>query len=169
MLRNRSAAFGLLVMLGLACYAAVQNFSSGAEGWWHWVTHDAAGFFTLLLVCVSSLQAMLFLWQLTLINKSLAHAKKAADAAKDSAEIARDTLTKVRRPYLFVFGTKYLERGVDPTVSFVTYSVANYGETPAIVESVGAGFDIAPLHVDEDHSLLVAPILAPGEKRDHLA
>jgi hypothetical protein len=52
------------------------------EGLWNWVTHDAAGFFTLWLVIVGGGQVALFYVQLKLIRESLNDAKVSADAAK---------------------------------------------------------------------------------------
>ncbi len=54
----------------------------------HWLTHDAAGFFTFLLVLVALFQLGLFWWQLTLIRESLDDTKVAADAAMKSAKAA---------------------------------------------------------------------------------
>jgi hypothetical protein len=81
---------------------------------WHWLIHDAAGFFTLCLVIVGSGQAGLFIWQLrvmrgqlSLMREGLADAKEAADAAKLSAEVAdkslklsRETTERQSRAYV---------------------------------------------------------------------
>ena len=91
--------------------------------------------------------------------------------------MARDTLTKVQRPYVFVFGVSKIAMnnltalGISP---FVNYVVANYGQTPAIIENVGAGFDEGgnlphvPLRVDDSHSLFVSPVLSPGQYPEDL-
>jgi len=47
---------------------------------WDWVTHDAAGFFTLWLVIVGGVQIGLFYWQLRLI-------RIAADDAREPASL----------------------------------------------------------------------------------
>lgn len=146
--------------------------------------------FTLLLFFAAVGQIGLFVWQLRLIRKSLDDAKIAADAATiaaraakrsaiasvTQAKIARDTLTKVQRPWIFVFGVKFLETrndvaGITP---FVEYTVANYGQTPAIVLNMGASFSEnqidpgVPLRVDDDHPILVAPILEPDKVHHNL-
>jgi hypothetical protein len=54
-----------------------------------WLTKDAAGFFTFLLVVVGAFQVGLFLWQLWLIRESLDDAKIAAEAAKEAADTAK--------------------------------------------------------------------------------
>jgi hypothetical protein len=56
------------------------------ETTWHWLTHEAVGFFTLWLVIIAGGQLALFFWQLVLIRKSLDDAKIAAEAAKESAD-----------------------------------------------------------------------------------
>ena len=127
------------------------------------------------MLAVAFLQLLLFVWQLWLIRKSLDDAKAtaqaakhAADAAKTEAEIASRTLTEVQRPYLFVFGVKYLENDSEP---YVKYTVANYGQTPAIIDDIGAAFDndpALPVRVRDDHSLLISPIVPPGEIRSDL-
>src|SRR5260221_3446711 len=70
---------------------------------------------------------------------ALAIATDSADAAKKAADVAERTLTDLERPYIFAFGAFSLN--VDQSVAggfipFVTYSVANYGKTPGIVEGV---------------------------------
>jgi hypothetical protein len=55
-----------------------------------WLTKDASGFFTFVLVVVGSLQALFFWYQLGLIRQSLAPAKEAADAAKINAQAVMD-------------------------------------------------------------------------------
>jgi hypothetical protein len=147
-----------------------------------WLTHDAAGLFTSLLVVVGISQLVLFYVQLKLIRRSLTDAEKAADAAegaasaaKIQADIAQKTLTNVQRPYVFIFDISRLmtRDDVSALTPFVEYDAANFGQTPAIIENVGAGFhegtlpDV-PVRVDEDHNLFVSPILAPGERRKDL-
>jgi hypothetical protein len=60
--------------------------------------------------------------------------------------------------------------GITPLVQ---YSISNFGQTPAIVENIGAGFHegstpFAPKKVDDDHSLVVGPIMPPGDVRGAL-
>jgi hypothetical protein len=143
--------------------------------WW-------LGFFSFALCMIAMAQAALFIWQLGYMRQSMKDATTAAQATRRSAiatvaqaKIARDTLVKSQRPYIFVYGIERLMtrndvRGLTP---FVEYIVANFGQTPAILENVGAGFHqgelpTAPLRIDDDHPLFVAPILPPGEKRMEL-
>jgi hypothetical protein len=143
------------------------------------------------LVFVAVVQAGFFVWQLILLNRSVRDARTAANAASASADAAREqaqastrsantseeTFRLLERPYLFAFGVKELRvnaqvvGGLEP---FVTYDIANHGKTPAIVENIRAGFSTGeihpetPLRVDEDHSLLISPIMAAGEIRRNL-
>jgi hypothetical protein len=67
--------------------SANENSAKPKEsGFWNWLTHDAAGFFTLWLVIVGGGQVALFLWQLRLIKRTLGPAEEAARAAKLNAE-----------------------------------------------------------------------------------
>jgi hypothetical protein len=95
-----------------------------SETLWQWLIHDAAGFFTAVLVVVGAIQLVLFLWQLRLIRTSLDDAKIAADAAADAAKaasrqahVAEETLAKIERPYIFVFNVSGLNV-VDETDKF---------------------------------------------------
>jgi hypothetical protein len=141
--------------------------------WW-------LAFLTLFVVMTAIGQAGLFVWQLGYMKKGMKDATIAARAASRSAiatvaqaKIARDTLTKVQRPYVFAFGIQFLEQGIHEGEAFVTYTVANYGETPATIDDVKIGFwfgdpDLALINANEDHSLVVEPIIAPKERRDKL-
>jgi hypothetical protein len=72
---------------------------------------------------------------------------------------------------LFVFGLKI---GQGPGIQdwFVEYTVANYGKIPAVIEDARAGFEFSdqgtpgvPKDLPEDHSLMLASMLAAGEQR----
>ena len=82
---------------------------------WNWVTHDAAGFFTACLVIVGFGQAGLFVWQLTLMRDGINDARIAAEAARVSAETAKEqvAVTKIgifdlERAYLAVGPTQII-------------------------------------------------------------
>ncbi len=113
---------------------------SEAAGFWGWLSKDASGFFTFLLLVVAAFQLVLFWYQLRLIRVSLEEAKISATAAADAAQassrqahVAEETLGKIERPYLFIFNVSALavdeiENAEDEyTLLRVTYSVANYG------------------------------------------
>ena len=71
---------------------------------WQWFTHDAAGFFTVLLFGTAGAQILLFYVQLRLIRKSLGPAEQAAKAAQDSAAATRlnvQALRDAERAYLW--------------------------------------------------------------------
>jgi hypothetical protein len=113
--------------------------------------------------------------QAAFIARSVAAAADAAAASRRHAVTAERALEELERPYLFVFGVKYLKIDAERAGElepFVEYTVANYGKTPAIVENIGAGFEAAngaeapaPFQVEDANPLVVAPILAPQEKR----
>jgi hypothetical protein len=114
---------------------------------WQWLMHDAAGFFTFVLVVVGVLQLGLFAWQLTLIRKSLTDTRIAADAAKDAANaaniqahIAERTLSEVERPWLFIEGATISRRempGEQPLIPnhwYISFRCKNVGRMPAVTE-----------------------------------
>jgi hypothetical protein len=90
-----------------------------------------------------------------------------------SADIAERTFSDLERPYVYIFGVKDLRRDSDrmDPYDFLKYSVANYGKTPASIESAAFGISIGiepepPITVGVWHSLLEPPILMPNERRD---
>jgi hypothetical protein len=93
-----------------------------------WFTHDAAGFFTIVLSVVAIVQAGLFVWQLVLIRKSLASAEEAARAATANAQAMIDN----ERPWIGVdtVYSKPLEPGAVIQEAFVR--IKNTGKTPAL-------------------------------------
>jgi hypothetical protein len=109
-----------------------------------WLTKDAGGFFTFLLVVVGSFQVGLFVWQLRLIRDSLDDAKNLAIAAKESAdtakiqaEVAQATLTTMQdtaarqlRAYVSVNNAafKFLP---STNRTYIDVVIRNYGQTPA--------------------------------------
>jgi len=96
---------------------------------WHWLTHDAAWFFTLGLV-VGVIQLILFWRQLKYIRESLNAAKLSADAAKLSADAA----IGVALPKLLVSEIGFQDAEAPGTTdSEVVVTVTNYGRTPAFV------------------------------------
>jgi hypothetical protein len=125
-------------------------------------------------------QAILFFYQLRLIRASLVDAKAASEAATRQARVAEDTLNKIERPYVFVynvsplkverFGDDAEEDGVHLSV---TYSVANYGKLPAVIENMRVSLSVFtepldPANFDFNHPLAVSAVLVPGEPRNDL-
>jgi hypothetical protein len=125
-----------------------------------WLTKDAAGFFTFILVIVGSLQAILFLAQLRLIRDSLAPALEAADAAKAAAQAAKlnaQSVIDAERAHLYVVVGRHslteiqksAEADVGPGIPSLpvvaptlSYRFKNYGKTPAILQRVSHGICI---------------------------
>jgi hypothetical protein len=112
-----------------------------------WLTKDAAGFFTFVLVGVGGIQAWFFWVQLRLIRESLTDAKTAADAAKESADAAKmsaDHIPRVERAYLFL-GLDYNAEFRDfapgyaadnSSLTTMEFGFKNHGRTPALVEGL---------------------------------
>lgn len=59
-----------------------------------WLTSDAAGLFTAALAVIAIIQAALFVWQLVLMRKTMLDFTAAANAAQESARVAREAFTK---------------------------------------------------------------------------
>jgi hypothetical protein len=104
---------------------------------WNWLTHDAAGFFTLWLVIVGGGQIGLFYWQLRLIKVAADDAKRAgiaaeraAKATEDAVELSRKTAQRQLRAYVGVQSI-----GFQPTQDAfkirVKLVIKNFGQTPA--------------------------------------
>jgi hypothetical protein len=118
-----------------------QEGNSQEGGLWDWITHDAAGFFTALLVIVGGVQLALFVWQLALIRESLDDAKIAADAAKESADAAKDAATalpRLERAYVFFSSVESADvSNFSPAYPvIIRYKYFNHGRTPAIIKAI---------------------------------
>jgi len=107
---------------------------------WQWLMHDAAGFFTFLLVIVGGLQLGLFAWQLTLIRKSVTDAEiaarasqEAATTAKQQAETAEKSFISSQRPWV----------GID----HISDLPLNVGHEPSVVLSMKNTGPGAAVHV----------------------
>ncbi len=103
----------------------------------NWVTHDAAGFFTLWLVIVGALQLGLFAWQLLYMSKGVKDASVAANAAKDASIAARQTVETMERnariqlrAYLVAEPFKVIDFEPDKITS-AKIAIRNVGQTPA--------------------------------------
>jgi hypothetical protein len=103
--------------------------------------------------------------------------KGTLDATAIAAYAARDqtlNFAKLERPYLYVFNPSGLKIDHDQEDPFyyLKYSVANYGKTPARVESASIGINVgvAPKQPDAVigwHDFLVSPLFVTGERRDN--
>jgi hypothetical protein len=141
-----------------------------AEGTEYWIyrgykvkiTDGMLVLFTLALVAISLSQAIF-------LKGTLAATAVAADAARDQTLFA-----KLERPYLYIFNASGLKIDLDQEDPFyyLKYSVANYGKTPARVESASIGINVgvAPEQPDAAigwHDFLVSPFFVTGERRDN--
>ena len=101
-------------------------------------------------------------------------AGEAARAATRQAKVAEDTLVKRERPYIFIYNVSALLEDTEKNEFYVSYSVSNFGNIPAIIEGAWIGFEFSnagappsPPLLNEDNSLLASPILAAGDRRDN--
>ena len=104
-------------------------------------------------------------------------AQKSADAAAVQATIAESALTQLERPYIFVFGVRWIREDEDKDLNefFVEYTVVNYGKMPAIIDGAWIDFVLdnkgeptIPTRLYDGHSLLMSPILQSGERRENI-
>src|SRR5262249_36392494 len=102
-------------------------------------------------------------------------ARRSADASEKSAAVAHDALTQLERPYIFIFGAKQIFEAEDSKDFYTTYTVANYGKLPAIIEGAWIDWVISdkaeppsPPLLEDGHTLMTAPIFGAGEKRESL-
>lgn len=164
----------LLTVAAFAVEMAFMPSARAGEPLLSWFTKDASGFFTSLQFVVATIQAVLFVYQLRFIKGSL-------DVATRQARAAEDTLNKIERPYVFVFNVSPLkivrwedwENGTEGVRLSVTYSVANYGKLPAVIEAMQVSLGVhaeplAPVNYDCNHPLAVSAVLVPGEPRHDL-
>ncbi|WP_338825479.1 hypothetical protein WDM22_44975 (plasmid) [Bradyrhizobium septentrionale] len=171
-------------LLTVAAFAVGMVFMPSAragEPLLSWFTKDASGIFTSVQVVVATVQAALFFYQLRVIKLSLDDAKVASEAATRQARVAEDALAKIERPYGFVFNVSSLkivrwedwENGTEGVRLSVTYSVANYGKLPAVIEAMQVSLSVhaeppAPVNYDHNHPPAISAVLVPGEPRNDL-
>lgn len=82
---------------------------------WDWLTHDGVVTFTALLCFVAIIQAVLFVWQLILINKTLGQAEEAAISAQDTAQVSHRTLDQAAKRDKILYRA-YISGGGAPEV-----------------------------------------------------
>jgi hypothetical protein len=99
-----------------------------------WITHDAAGFFTFLLVIVGAGQAGLFVWQLRYMHQGVRDAEIAAKAATEGNKINRENFVALRRAWISIEDVKLLPptEFTEERFTFrVSATVKHHGDTPA--------------------------------------
>lgn len=90
----------------------------------------------------------------------------AARAARKSADIAEKALTNVNRPYVYVLNVSGFHLVQPGEQTFVTFDVANYGETPADVDEIRAAITISSMEYPDGPPIVPIshPVYAPHEK-----
>jgi hypothetical protein len=109
--------------------------------------------------------------------RATAAANTATGEAKRQADLAEESVKRLERPYIYIFGVHRIETGEGDT-NQVVYSVANFGRTPARITILAAGMSIDPKEPtdpilvdyqdDPAHDLLVRPILPPSDIRTNI-
>lgn len=140
-------------------------------------------FFATVALCFATIGLLVLgLFQSRDVKRSVEAAEKSAAAATKQADDSNRALTHIERPYIFVFDISRLKKeyvegyDVDEDDDFqyfdlkVTYSVANYGKIPAVINCVYASISVNDqpldgLAFDYDHPLATSPILAAEEIR----
>ena len=105
---------------------------------WGWVTHDASGFFTMLLTGIAVFQLGLFYRQLSLMRGSLAEAESATLAATEAATAAKlnaEAVINAERAYLWP-GFPTCSPQPDGNSVLWDISLLNTGRTPGMVKSI---------------------------------
>jgi hypothetical protein len=161
--------------------ASKEREQKSSNDWWLVEWTGVIALFTVVLSLVAGVQAAFFWRQLGIMSQGLTDTKAAADAAAEAAKaatkqakISEDTFVRTERPYIFIDGVRFITRDEDGDW-FVSYTVANFGKVPAIVDAVWLGFvssdrgepEIPPL-MGDDHTLFTSRIFASNERRDNL-
>lgn len=89
--------------------------------------------------------------------RSIKASERTAAAAQQSAQLAERVLTEIERPYIFVTNVEWgISKGSGEIIEepHVSYTVVNYGKTPAIVDDIRSSLSImaepAPLGYGDD-------------------
>lgn len=137
-------------------------------------TRMTAGF-TGAIAIIALFQAALFLWQLKLLRQSTEIASIAADAAREAAQVARDSFTTLERPWIFLEKHRVERREgapIKPTLLnnyYISLLFKNNGRSPAFIDSLAVKFiEKKDLPETPDFStcttlLRSAATLAPGD------
>jgi hypothetical protein len=114
------------------------------EGLWDWLTHDAAGFFTLFLFLAAGGQIYLFFVQLNLIRDSLTPAKDAAKAADLNARavIALQLPLIQIQPSSLGYGSHSDGQGQTENCSVHFIEIVNQGSSRAFPKEVLYGWTV---------------------------
>jgi len=128
-------------------------------------------YFTGGLVVVAALQFFTLFWEARLLRKSLATSKQAADAAKQSVEIAAQTVGTMQaqdRAYIFVKVRVWIrEEKFKKGLNVGEIVFINHGRTPAILTKLlcatGAYFTLPDVGSWRDMEAVPGTIINPNE------
>lgn len=102
--------------------------------------------YTGALAAIGLGQFCMFIWQLAMMRSTARDAREAADAARISANIARDSFINLERPWVLVNGWRVRRREGPPIQPdllnnfFIAVRFKNFGRTPAFIKSLRVAF-----------------------------
>jgi hypothetical protein len=141
---------------------------------WSWATHDASGYFTMLLTGIAVFQLVLFYRQLSFMRASLAEAKNATQAALFAANAAKlnaQAVVNAERAYLWP-GFPTCSPQPDGNGNLWHISFLNTGRTPGAVKSINYALLTEPdfnmgllTHTDYDGMHDIVLPNTPGTER----
>jgi len=88
--------------------------------------------YTMWLAIFTALLVLVAIFQIGFLVRTDKTSTAAANAAKQSADVAERTFTELERPYIFVDTPKFIPSPIEGALN-VQYILKNYGRTPAIV------------------------------------
>ncbi|MGA7384755.1 MAG: hypothetical protein WBW81_08730 [Methylocella sp.] len=114
-------------------YETGQNKRELRESFWQRTTQDPIAFFTLWLAIFTMILSAVAVLQIKFLVRGEGIADKTAQAAKDSADVAKRTFTELERPYIFIDPPKFVPSPINGNPANVQYLLKNYGRTPGIL------------------------------------
>lgn len=125
-------------------------------------------FLTIGLIVVGLLQYWVYNWQASLMSGQLSEAKRSADVAAGSLEIAEKSFTVSQRPWLSVEATEIEPMQIVSTVGFslnLELRITNIGATPALDVVSRLAFIPDNAVIQDEQKALSAVVRASVAKR----
>ncbi len=125
--------------------------------------------YTMWLAIFTALLVLVAIFQIGFLVRTDKTSTAAANAAKQSADVAERTFTELERPYIFVDIPKFIPSPIKDRPSNVQYVLKNYGRTPAIVRWLKASAQTEP--PSGDHPTWIEffngqTVFKPGDERE---
>jgi hypothetical protein len=150
--KNSDETIALVALIAIAAWLLIGLpiiYSANLANLHNWLTHDAAGLFTLGLLLIGVAQAFLFFVQLKYLRESLSHTATSANAARDGAVAAAESARIARnaeRPYFFPLSFRLenwdgIVSDLDEVLK-VRFNVSNSGKGIGFIRSYGIVHEI---------------------------